>query len=47
MSKPVSEQEIGRQLLMETVAYAESGDCAGRFCSVILARIIPRIIVGM
>ena len=27
MSKPVSEQEIGRQLLMETVAYAESGDC--------------------
>ena len=25
--KPVSEQEIGRQLLMETVAYAESGDC--------------------
>lgn len=27
MCKPVSEQEIGRQLLMETVAYAESGDC--------------------
>ena len=26
-SKPVSEQEIGRQLLMETVAYAESGEC--------------------
>ena len=25
--KPVSEQEIGRQLLMETVAYAESGSC--------------------
>jgi len=25
--KPVAEQEIGRQLLMETVAYAESGDC--------------------
>ena len=25
--KPVSEQEIGRQLLMETVAYAESGEC--------------------
>ncbi len=29
-SKPVSEQEIGRQLLMETVAYAESGDCRRR-----------------
>lgn len=27
MSKPVSEQEIGRQLLMEIEAYAESGDC--------------------
>ena len=26
-NKPVAEQEIGRQLLMETVAYAESGDC--------------------
>ncbi len=26
-SKPISEQEIGRQLLMETVAYAESGEC--------------------
>ena len=26
-NKPVSEQEIGRQLLMETVAYAESGEC--------------------
>ena len=26
-SKPVSEQEIGRQLLLETVAYAESGEC--------------------
>ncbi len=26
-SKPVAEQEIGRQLLMETVAYAESGEC--------------------
>ena len=25
--KPVSEQEIGRQLLMETVAYAESNKC--------------------
>ncbi len=25
--KPVAEQEIGRQLLMETVAYAESGEC--------------------
>jgi ATP-dependent DNA helicase RecQ len=25
--KPVSEQEIGRQLLMETVAYAESNSC--------------------
>jgi len=25
--KPVSEQEIGRQLLLETVAYAESGSC--------------------
>lgn len=25
--KPVAEQEIGRQLLMETVAYAESGRC--------------------
>ena len=25
--KPVSEQEIGRQLLMETVAYAESNQC--------------------
>ena len=25
--KPVSEQEIGRQLLMETVAYAESSEC--------------------
>lgn len=28
--KPVSEQEIGRQLLMETVAYAESGECRRR-----------------
>lgn len=27
MSKLVSEQEIGRQLLMEIEAYAESGDC--------------------
>lgn len=27
MSKPVSEQKIGRQLLMEIEAYAESGDC--------------------
>lgn len=27
MSKQVSEQEIGRQLLMEIEAYAESGDC--------------------
>lgn len=27
MSKPVAEQEIGRQLLMEIEAYAESGDC--------------------
>ncbi len=27
MSKPVSEQEIGRQLLMEIEAYEESGDC--------------------
>lgn len=27
MNKPVSEQEIGRQLLMEIEAYAESGDC--------------------
>ena len=26
-SKPVSEQEIGRQLLMETLSYAESGEC--------------------
>lgn len=26
-SKPVAEQEIGRQLLMETLAYAESGEC--------------------
>ncbi len=25
--KPVSEQEIGKQLLMETVAYAESNEC--------------------
>ena len=25
--KPVAEQEIGRQLLMETVAYAETGEC--------------------
>ncbi len=25
--KPISEQEIGRQLLMETVAYAESSQC--------------------
>lgn len=25
--KPVSEQEIGRQLLLETVAYAESNEC--------------------
>ena len=25
--KPVSEQEIGKQLLNETVAYAESGQC--------------------
>ncbi|MCP4310686.1 MAG: DNA helicase RecQ [Bacteroidetes bacterium] len=25
--KPVAEQEIGRQLLLETVAYAESADC--------------------
>lgn len=25
--KPISEQEIGKQLLMETVAYAESGEC--------------------
>ena len=25
--KPVAEQEIGRQLLLETVAYAESGTC--------------------
>ena len=27
LGKPVSEQEIGRQLLMETVAYAESNQC--------------------
>ena len=27
LGKPVSEQEIGRQLLMETVAYAESSQC--------------------
>lgn len=25
--KPVAEQEIGRQLLLETVSYAESGEC--------------------
>lgn len=29
--KPVSEQEIGRQLLMETVAYAETNLCRRRF----------------
>ena len=29
-SKPVSEQEIGRQLLMETAAYAESSVCRRR-----------------
>jgi len=28
--KPVSEQEIGKQLLMETVAYAESSQCRRR-----------------
>ena len=28
--KPVAEQEIGRQLLMETVAYAESNSCRRR-----------------
>ncbi len=28
--KPVSEQEIGRQLLMETVSYAESNQCRRR-----------------
>lgn len=28
--KPISEQEIGKQLLMETVAYAESGECRRR-----------------
>lgn len=28
--KPVSEQEIGRQLLMETVAYAETNQCRRR-----------------
>ena len=27
LGKPVSEQEIGRQLLMETVAYAETNQC--------------------
>lgn len=27
LGKPISEQEIGRQLLMETVAYAESSQC--------------------
>ena len=27
LGKPVSEQEIGRQLLMETVAYAEANQC--------------------
>ena len=27
LGKPVSEQEIGRQLLMETVAYAETSQC--------------------
>lgn len=29
-SKPVAEQEIGRQLLMEIVAYAEAGECRRR-----------------
>ena len=36
--KPVSEQEISRQLLNEVVAYAESGQC----CWATSARIIPR-----
>ena len=30
LGKPVSEQEIGRQLLMETVAYAETSQCRRR-----------------
>ena len=39
--KPVAEQDIGRQLLQETAAYAETSVC----CSIILVKSMSRIIV--
>ncbi len=45
--KPVAEQEIGKQLLIETASYAESSVCRrNRFC-IILAKNITKRIAGI
>lgn len=43
--KPVSEQEIGKQLLLETAAYASRRCAAERYCCIILVKNIQKIIV--
>lgn len=43
--KPISEQEIGRQLLQETAAYAESSVCRRKILLHYLERNIRKIIV--
>lgn len=40
--KPVSEQEIGKQLLMETVAYAESNECRRKLLLDYFGEIYPK-----
>ncbi|MBR1872103.1 MAG: DNA helicase RecQ [Bacteroidales bacterium] len=40
--KPLSEQEIGKQLLMETVAYAESGECRRKLLLNYFGEIYPQ-----
>lgn len=41
-NKPVAEQDIGRQLLQETAAYAESSVCRRKCCFIILVRNIMK-----
>ncbi len=43
--KPVAEQEIGKQLLLETAAYAESSVCRRRHCCTISVKNIRKKIV--
>lgn len=45
--KPVAEQEIGKQLLIETASYAESSVCRRKSLCIILAKNITKRIAGI